>query len=79
MESDDIKRFILSNANLLHKTEYFKHVFVKPDLTPLQQKLDFELRKELKARRSAHPDKDYVIYNGKVVERDSSRGFRKDF
>ena len=52
---------------------------MKPDLTQLQRKLDFELRKELKDSKSAHPDKDFIIYRGKVVERSSIRGFRRDF
>lgn len=42
-----------------------QHVFLNADLTPEQRKLDFDLRSELKRRRSAG-ERDLVIRNGKV-------------
>ena len=77
LDSDDSKRSILTHAKQLRRTEAYRNVFLKPDLTPFQQKLDYKLRMELRDKRNSDPDKEYVISNGKVVER--NQGFRKDF
>lgn len=79
VDTEDNKHFIISHSKNLRHKEQFKGVYVKPDLTQFQRKLDFELRKELKNSRSVHPDKDFIIYRGKIVERSSIQGFRKDF
>jgi len=79
LDSDDSKRCILTSAKQLRKSEAYRNVFVKPDLTPFQQELDYRLRMELRDRKNADPDKEFVISNGKVVERNTFRGFRKDF
>ena len=77
--NEDDKRFIISHSKQLRQTEMFKNVYVKPDLTLYQRKIDFQLRKELHAKKSAHPETDFMIYRGKVTERNNPQGFRKAF
>ena len=79
VDSEESKWLIISNSKHLRHIEKYKSIYVKPDLTPFQRKLDFELRKELNQRRSTRPDKDFVIHKGKIVERNSIRGFQKEF
>lgn len=69
--SADKKRELLSGARNLARGN-FKDVFIRPDRTPAEQKADFELRKELKAKKSEHPGTPWVIQRGKVVERKTS-------
>lgn len=74
---EEDRRYLLSNSRLLRQVESFKNIFIKPDLTPLQQKLDFKLRKELQESKSSNPEKDFIIYRGRVVERSQVQDFRK--
>ena len=79
VDCEENKRLILSRAKWLRKSDDFRNVFLKPDLTVLQRKIDFELRKELKTKRLTEPDRDFVIHMGEVVERNSTQGFLKHF
>ena len=62
----ETKQIILKKAKDLRNVSTCKNVFINPDLTPFQQKIQKDLREELKRRRDAG---DRVkIYRGKVVE-----------
>lgn len=79
LENESDKHFLLTHSKQLRHVSRFNSVYVKPDLTHVQRKHDFELRKELQAKKTAHPDKDLIIYRGKIMERNSIPGFRKGF
>lgn len=53
----------LRKSKLLKNTE-FRNVFIKPDLTPYQQAMEWELRNELKARRANNED--VVLLHGRI-------------
>ena len=65
------KRNILSEAKMLRKctSEVAQKLFINPDLTPEQRKIDQELRKEMWRRRSEN-NENVVIRRGKIVEAD---------
>ena len=79
LENEEDKKFIISQSKELRRIEKFKDIYVKPDLTPFQQKIDFQLRKKLQESKSAHPQKDFIIHRGKVIERNFVRDFRMAF
>lgn len=79
LDTEETKRTILTGAKRLRQSDVYKGVFVKPDLTPFQQSLDFQLRKDLKAKIASNPGSDFVIHNGRVIERNASQGFQRDF
>ncbi len=79
MVEEEDKRFLIKSSRKLRFVEKFKNVYEKPDLTLLQRKIDFELRRELQTTKAAHLEKDFVIHKGKVVEKNSSQGFRTNF
>ena len=66
VDSEESKRFLISNSRRLRYMVKYKTIYLKPDLTPLQQKQDFQLRNELKAMKSMHPEKDFIIQRGSV-------------
>ena len=65
-ESIDIKREILGKARLLRSTKH-RHIYINPDLTPQQRKIDAELREELKKRRDGG-EKFIQISKGKIIQ-----------
>lgn len=73
------KHRLISRSKLLRNIAKFKNTFIKSDLTHLQRKIDYELRKELQAKKAANPDKDFIIHRGKITERSSVSGFRDVF
>ena len=66
----DTKRALLQKAKDLRNMSDYKHVFINPDLTPVQQKADKLLREELKRRRAS--GEDVIIRRGKIVNRNLS-------
>jgi hypothetical protein len=77
-KEDDKYHLVAHSKNLRHVPK-FDNIYVKPDLTHLQRKIDFELRRELQAKKKAEPSEDFVIRRGKVIPRNHSQGFRKAF
>ena len=69
----DVRTEILRHSRNL-KGSKFDRVFIKPDLTPFQQKRDAELQAQLRDRRDK--GEDVVIYKGKIQERTKLRNFR---
>ena len=71
----NMKREVLGKAKLL-KMGKFSRVYINPDLTANQRKVDFELRTELKARKGKG-ETNLVIRRGKIemaVERVVNKG-----
>lgn len=66
-----LENFILRHSMQLRRVPQFRTIYVKPERT------DFELRKELESARAAHPDKEFVIYRGKLIKKNCDQGFRK--
>lgn len=62
----DQKMEILRKARKLNDSDNFKKTYINPDLTPLQQLQQKELRKELKRRRDANER--VMIRHGKIVQ-----------
>ena len=79
LNSEDDKHELMRHSKLLRHKPEFQNVFVKPDLTPLQRKVDFELRKDLRSMKSAQPEKDFVVFKGKIMERKDVQNFRNKF
>lgn len=79
VDNEENKRFLISNSKRLRHISKYRTVYLKPDLTLLQRKQNFLLRKELKTVKSFQPEKDFVIHQGKVVEKNSIQGFQKEF
>ena len=61
------KHEVLRKAKLLRDSSQFKRVYVQPDLTRMQQAIDWKLRKELKDRRDK--GEDVVLFGGVVRQR----------
>ena len=76
---EEDKRFLITHSRKLRHVDKFRNIYIKPDLTMLQRKIDFNLRKELRVFKSAHPEKDFVINRGKIIERNSKQDFQKIF
>ena len=66
------KMEILKKATKLRDSKHFKKTYINPDLTPMQQLQQKELRQELKRRRDANER--VIIRHGKIVQLD-----KKDF
>ena len=62
------KREILDNAKKLSLSD-LRNVYVSRDRTPEEQKLDYELRVQLRTKRAENPDKTFFIRRGKIVEK----------
>jgi len=67
IKSMDGKKEILSRAKDLKNVEDFKRMFISPDLTRKQQKVDKELRTELKKFREQGETAAKIKY-GKIVK-----------
>ena len=63
LSSLNSKSVLLRRSKTL-KNSPFHNVFIKPDLTPMQQRIDSSLRKELKERRDK--GEDVVLYKGQI-------------
>ncbi len=68
------KRRLLANAKSLKNSPSFKHVYVKPDLTPMQQAIEKRLRDELRERRTK--GENVVIFRGSVRSRSDLQNFQ---
>ena len=75
---EDKYELLKLSKNLRHMQKFHK-VFVKPDLTPLQRRTDFELRRHLRSMRSEQPEKDFIVFKGKVMEKKDVQNFRNEF
>lgn len=73
VESVDTKKEILRKSKLL-KDSPFSNVFLRPDLTPLQQEARKRIQKELKERRES--GEDVVIYKGRIQKKSDLPNFR---
>ena len=64
-----IKRALLSNAKKLknHQSAQLKDVYITPDLSVQERKIQKELRAELK-RRKDNGESNLKIYRGKIVK-----------
>lgn len=67
------KRRILSKSKNLRNMQQYKNIYVNPDLTPLQQAQNKQLREELHRRRSQ--GENVMIRRGKVVQKTSDQNF----
>ena len=77
IEDRNSKQKILNNAKLLQRSSHFKNVYIKNDLTKLQQEEFSKLRMEMQRRRKE--GEDVVIYSGQVWSRERLRNFRYQF
>ena len=71
------KREILRRAKMLKSISQFRHVYINPDRTLMQQLERKKLYQELKSRREAGEDD--VILKQSVIARASIENFQKDF
>ena len=62
----DVKRQVLQNSKRLKGSEHHSNIYINPDLTPKQRENDFNLRKELKVRRTEGQQGIYIS-KGKIV------------
>lgn len=69
----DGKRRILAKSKTLRNSSSMSRVFVKPDLTPMQQAHDRRLRDELRDRRAK--GEDVVIFRGHIRARSDLQNF----
>ncbi len=65
---------VLRTGKELRKHQDYKNVFIYPDRTPLEQRIDKSLRDELKERREGGED-NLVIYKGKIINRNEIKNF----
>ena len=54
-----------------------KGIYIQPDLTQIQRKIQFSLRRDLREKRAN--GEDVVIEKGNLVDRKSSLNFRSQF
>ena len=59
---------LLSRSKELRKSARWSNTFIQPDLTLAEQKLAFELRKDLRRTREENPGKIFIIKHGKIIE-----------
>ena len=69
----DGRRRILSKSKSLRNSSSMSRVFVKPDLTPMQQAQEKKLRDELRDRRAN--GEDVVIFRGRIRTRSDLQNF----
>ena len=62
-----IKWHVIKSAIKLREIEKYKGTYINPDLTVEQRKQEFQLRAELKKKRSEDPACKYIIKRGKIV------------
>ena len=74
LRDEDDAKTILYNAKKLRDMPQHSKIFINPDLTPYQQKLNKTLRDELKRTRAS--GEDVIIRGGKVVPRNEPQTFR---
>jgi hypothetical protein len=65
---EDQRKELLGRAKLLKESAGFSKVFIQPDYTPEEQKLQYELRMKLKKARDEHPNKKWKISRGRITE-----------
>ena len=70
----DSKRSLLFKAKNLRKVHEFKNIYINPDLTPVQQAQNRQLREELSLRRNL--GEEVMIQHGKIVQMSSKQNFR---
>ena len=61
---------LLQKCRELRNQTNFANIYIGSDLTKEGRKVQYELRQELKAKRSAEPSSEWIIKRGKVVKRD---------
>ena len=71
--SQEKRAELLRKARDLKTSAAFSGVFIQPDWTPEEQKLQFQLRQELRAKRTENPNKIYRIYRWRVCEVEKKR------
>ena len=71
--SAEVKQLILKNAKKLRQIEIYENVYLKPDLTKLQQEEECKLRKTLRESRHDNPGTEFIIRSGKDIEKENSR------
>lgn len=74
MGNVDCKMRILNKSKCLKNSQSMNRVFIKPDLTPMQQAQDKRIRDELKRRRTN--GEDVTIFRGRVMERSELQNFQ---
>lgn len=76
----EVKYDMLRKAKELRKSDFFRKVYIAPDLTPIQQNYQKKLRDELKKRRE-DGESNLMIHRGKIIDRNSrrERSFRHAF
>ena len=68
----NMKREVLGKAKLLNRGKY-NSIYINPDLTPQQRKIDSELRAKLKTRKN-QGEQNLVIRRGKIEIRKDENG-----
>ena len=63
LDSFNVKKTILSNSSSLRKSEYWKDVFISPDLTPKER----EANRLLLKRQKSAGEKNLIIKRGRIV------------
>lgn len=79
LKDENSKHLLIKRSKQLRRSPSYENIFIKPDLTFVQRQLDYELRKELQKRKTAEPDKDFVIHKGRITERSNLQNFRNEF
>ena len=57
----------MPNSKLRDETG-FDGIYINPDLTPEQRKLQFETRNKLRELRQSNPLKQFLIKSGRIVQ-----------
>lgn len=75
LTSKESRNKILRNAKKLKQSSQFPNCYINPDLTELQRKMEFQLRRELKRLREA--GNDVIIYRGNIVNKSTKKVFHQ--
>ena len=67
MKDAKMKWHVIKSAIKLREKEKYKGTYINPDLTVEQRKQEFQLRADLKKKRSEDPGGKYIIKRGKIV------------
>ena len=72
-----IRDWILHHANYLRDSEKFNEVYINKDLTKMQMKEQYQLRKELRRRREMDLEENgftnLIIHKGKITDRKNGK------
>ena len=77
MPNPRVKWELIRKTKKLRDDSGFDGIYINPDFTPEQRKLQFETRNKLRELRKSNPLKQFRIKSGRIVETPQSLAWQK--